>query len=278
MDPLFVRLTGLTEAHIAVLQESGANTMEDLLFFEETDFAQMFPNANDRILRRKLESVILYKNSGFEWSEDLTPGEVIAKTTRALNYGSTTAQSSSTPSKGKDPMSVGAKFSVDVLKEFTGNPEDFEDWKTGTENTLGQTYLRKFLSEPPDPSNRNEIYRDQDLYYAFKQSVEKGTVSHIVKGLSDKSGRAAWLALDEWFRSDSVKDDLILKYQTKAENLELNDSTDVYDYINQWSDCQKKLLALDKEAAYSKRNLVSRVLKGIADTDYDVTKQLLLDE
>ena len=120
--------------------------MEDLLFFEETDFAQMFPNANDRILRRKLESVILYKNSGFEWSEDLTPGEVFAKTTRALNYGSTTAQSSSTPSKGKDPMSVGAKFSVDVLKEFTGNPEDFEDWKTGTENTLGQTYMRKFLS------------------------------------------------------------------------------------------------------------------------------------
>ena len=96
--------------------------------------------------------------------------------------------------------------------------------------------------------------------------------------MSDKIGRAAWLALDEWFRSDSVKDDLILKYQTKAENLELNDSTDVYDYINQWSDCQKKLLALDKEAAYSKRNLVSRVLKGIAGTDYDVTKQLLLDE
>ena len=73
------------KAKIAVLQESSVHTTEDLLFLEEEDFVQMFPNPTDHILRRKLESIILYRNSGFDWSQNLTPGEVIAKTTRAVN-------------------------------------------------------------------------------------------------------------------------------------------------------------------------------------------------
>ena len=266
MDPLFVRLTGLTEEHIAVLSASGVNSEEDLLFLEESDLTQIFPNANDRTLRRKIEAVILCKKSGFKWSDDLTPREIIAKNVQASQYGSNPTHSTTATSKDKDPMSIVAKFSVNLLQEFTGNPDDFEDWKANTENTLGQTYMRKFLTEAPDRSNQNKIDRDRELYYSFKEALRNGVVSHIVKGLDEMSGRAAWVALEEWFRSNSVNDDLILKYQTKAESLELNESTDVYDYINQWSDCQKKLVAFDDGAAYSKRNLISRFLKGVTDS------------
>ena len=96
MDPLFVRLTGFTEEKIDVLSSAGISTVEDLLFYEGSDFIELFPNSNRR-------------------------------------------------------------------------------------------------------------------------------VSHIIKTLPEISGRAAWVALEEWFRSDSVKDDLILKYQIKAESLELNE-------------------------------------------------------
>ena len=69
-----------------------------------------------------------------------------------------------------------------------------------------------------------------------------------------------------------------MKYQTKAEGLKLNKSTDVGDYINQWSDRQNKVLVLDEEASYSERNLILRFQEGVVDPGYGVTKHLLIDE
>ena len=88
MDPLFVRPTSLMEDHIATLSAIGITSEKDLLLYDESVLNQIFPNANDRTPRRKLEAVILYKNSGSEWSNDLTPRDIIAKNIQTTYYGS----------------------------------------------------------------------------------------------------------------------------------------------------------------------------------------------
>ena len=102
--------------------------------------------------------------------------------------------------QAKKPMDYTAKFNVDSLDNFNGDPEKFEDWQSKTFNTINQTILRKFLSTPLDPAKPAELTRDEDLFYAIKQVVEPGTAFHVVEKLkdSDKSGYIVWNKLKGW--------------------------------------------------------------------------------
>ena len=98
-----------------------------MLFYDESDIIQLFPNSVYHTRRRKLEGVNLYKNFGVEWSEDLTPINIIYKTIQVIYYGNNNTQSTSTTSKEKDAMSIVAKFSGNFIQECTGNAKDFKD-------------------------------------------------------------------------------------------------------------------------------------------------------
>ena len=91
-----------------------------------------------------------------------------------------------------------------------------------------------------------------------------------------KSGHVAWSKLKEWYQSPGVKDDLIDTWQTKAEDLELNEDATAGEYINDWVMCQKKLT--DLGSGYSELEYKRRFIRGITDPDYEVTRKLLADK
>ena len=77
---------------------------------------------------------------------------------------------------------MGPRKYVDALKDFSGDPIDWEEWYIGTGATLGQTAYATLLTDTgkPVPADTVGMARDRELYNMLKKALYQGTAHHII--------------------------------------------------------------------------------------------------
>jgi hypothetical protein len=112
-----------------------------------------------------------------------------------------------------DPSRGAPKLYIDSLKEYDGNPINFEIWELATKNTLGQTTYANLLHDPPDVTNIISVARDKELFHMLVKALMNGSAMHILQVLhaaGTESGRsAAWAAIITWYGSAATSRTII---------------------------------------------------------------------
>ena len=174
-----------------------------------------------------------------------------------------------------DPSRGAPKIYVDSLKDFSGEPIDWEEWYIGTGATLGQTAYGTLLADTGKPTQADTVgnARDRELYNMLKKALYKGTAHHIIDGNAAESGHDAWMALKAWFGKAEVSRTLIDHYRNKLSELRLSEKVKANEYINTFILCTRKLE--EKSEGYTEATKRTKFLDQIEDEDYDVVVQYL---
>jgi hypothetical protein len=77
------------------------------------------------------------------------------------------------------------KVYTDHLKEFSGDPIDYEEWEGATEATLKQTHYKDDLSRLPVAGNVWEQARNEELYNMILSAVRKGHAFNLVEKVKE---------------------------------------------------------------------------------------------
>ena len=151
-----------------------------------------------------------------------------------------------------DPTRGAPKIYVDALKDFSGDPIDWEEWYIGTGATLGQTAYATLLTDTPGkplPADTVGMARDRELYNMLKKALYKGTAHHIIDANGLQCGHDAWTGLKLWYGKAEVSRTLIDHYRNQLNELQLSNKVKANEYINTFIICSRKLE--DKHEGYT---------------------------
>ena len=101
---------------------------------------------------------------------------------------SLTASTATASTHAVYPNREAPKLHVNALKEFDGQPINYEDWERGFKATLGQTACATLITTPPTTGDTIIEARDKELFFMLTNSLMKGSGMHIINAMSDESG------------------------------------------------------------------------------------------
>ena len=78
----------------------------------------------------------------------------------------------------------------------------------------------------------------------FITALMNGAGMHILNGVINQDGHAAWMAINTWYGSAATSRTIIDHYRNKLETLRLDGSTDASQYVNDFIICSQKLCLL----------------------------------
>ena len=104
---------------------------------------------------------------------------------------SLTASTSTASTHAVDPSRGAPKLHVNVLKEFDGQPINYEDWERGFKTTPGKTAYATLITTPPTTGDTIMEARDKELFFMLTNSLMKGSAIHIINAMHDESGHQA---------------------------------------------------------------------------------------
>ena len=87
-----------------------------------------------------------------------------------------------------DPSRGAPKLHGNALKEFDGQPINYEDWERGFKATLGQTAYATLITTPPTTGDTIMETRDKELFFMLTNSLMKGSGMHIINAMNNESG------------------------------------------------------------------------------------------
>ena len=85
----------------------------------------------------------------------------ITENLRTGGVPSFTVSTSNASTHTVDPSRGASKLHVNALKEFNGQPINYEDWERGFKATLGQTAHATLIKTPPKTSDTIMETRDK---------------------------------------------------------------------------------------------------------------------
>ena len=97
---------------------------------------------------RKIERVTLFIDGG-ETVRSVTTMADITANLRTGGVPSFTSSTSTASTHTVDPRRGSPKLHVNALKEFYGQPINYEDWERDFKATLGQTAYATLITTPP---------------------------------------------------------------------------------------------------------------------------------
>jgi hypothetical protein len=244
MDNVVKTLTGLTGPEEVLLAAEGVVNAEELSIVTYEDLAIILPGATT-VRKRKLALVGAY----------VAKGQTLSETTQIIDIQAylnapvvlpvePLPLPPIPPGYPPDPSRGAPKLYIDSLKEYNGNPIDFETWELATKSTLGQTTYANLLHEPPDDANITAVARDKELFHMLVKALMNGSAMHILQVLQaagQESGSAAWAAIITWYGSAATSRTIIDYYRVKLESLKLNQNTTASEYVNVFIICSQKL-------------------------------------
>lgn len=149
-------LCGLEDDDLKRLENDGIKTAEDLSFIKFDDF-----NTQINVLkRRKLDLVRQYLEME---NHSVTTSTTMEDIKKYVDGRMKTAATHATVNTNGIDVNRGAppKVYTDHLKEFSGDPIDYEEWEGATEATLKQTHYKDYLNRLPVTGNVWEQARNQ---------------------------------------------------------------------------------------------------------------------
>jgi hypothetical protein len=159
-------LVGLSDTDIEHLRQDGISSSEDLSFIQFMDL-----NAEINVVkRRKLDMIRQYLEVP---DYKITATTTMHEIKRCINDFKP-VNGSRVEGKGVDIDRGAPKIYTDHLKEFSGDPIDYEEWEGASAATLKQTIYKEYLSRPPVVGNDYEKARNAELYNMILSAVRKG--------------------------------------------------------------------------------------------------------
>ena len=100
-----------------------------------------------------------------------------------------------------DPSRGAPKLHVNALKEFDGQPINYEDLGRGFKGTLGQMAYGTLITTPPTTGDTVMETREKELFFMLTNSLMKGSGMHIINTMNDESGHQAIKDIETWYGS-----------------------------------------------------------------------------
>jgi hypothetical protein len=163
------------------------------------------------------------------------------------------------------------RLAAQKITEFSGDYQEFAQWKKSTECALqGTGYDRILTDEKFSKKNPN---MSSTVFAQLSLAVIRGSANHVVEEVEDnKDGYAAWQALISWYEESDLDHETSDALRTKITRLYLDAGGNASDYINRFQTHNRNLDGINDGAEkYSDRTKVQMFLKHIRDPHYKTT-------
>ena len=162
---------------------------------------------------REIERVALFVDGG-ETARTVTTMADITANLRTGIIPSLTDSTSTASTHTVVPSRVAPKLHVNALKEFDGQPINYEDWERGFKATLGQTAYATLITTPPTTGDTIMETRDKELFFILTNSLIKGSGMPIINAMNDESGHQAIQDIETCYGSAATRRTIIDHYRS----------------------------------------------------------------
>ena len=133
------------------------------------------------------------------------------------------------------------KLHVNALKEFDGQPINYEDWEQGFKATLGQTAYSTLITMPPTTGDTIMETRDKELLFMLTSALMKVSGMHIINATNNESGHQVIQDIKTWYGYAATSRTIIEHYRSRLEGIKLTKETTASSYVNDFLICSSKL-------------------------------------
>ena len=225
------RITGMSDAAIAELDNLGVRTEDDLRWTQFVDYPDTIPI----VFRRKLESISQFLARGNTLEANTTMVGVQERVNLPpLPPGGLVPNP---PGMG-DPDRGAPKVYTDPLPEFSGEAVDYEEWERKAGATIKQTAYKGLLDNPATVGNPVEEARSKELFNMIFSCVAGGhALNATIEKVHDDNnglecGYLAWKSLKDWYLDPTQVDSMIFYWERKLGDVVLDVDTSATEYIN----------------------------------------------
>jgi hypothetical protein len=240
------------------------------------DIGQILPNASV-LVRRKISNLARYLSGGNEITGATTMQEIMLGLSEmerpVVNVPPVQPVAVAQVPAVPDVARGAPKVYVNPLEAYSGEPLDWEVWERSTRATIGQTNYSSFLTAPPTAGNVVEEHRNYEFYNMLLKATQEGAAAHILRGIANQDGHAAWNALHAWYGTAEMSRALVENTRTLIDALFLDEKSSASTYINNFIKYCQTLEG--KGEGYTDRTKIEKFLQQITDLDYDVAVQIL---
>ena len=163
------------------------------------------------------------------------------------------------------------KLEAQKVKEFTGDFNEWNKWKSRTECAFEGSGYELILSSRTY-ANEN-IRMNKIVYSQLSAATVDGNAHHLIKAHdTTKDGHAAWCNLCEWYDGDVVQSETADELRSKLDTHKLHPGVTATSYLNNFLTWNSDIAKIPGEAL-SESHSVYMFLKNITDPDYKATVQ-----
>jgi hypothetical protein len=170
------------------------------------------------------------------------------------------------------------RLAAQKITEFSGDYQEFAQWKKSTECALqGTGYDRILTDQKYSKANPN---MSSTVFAQLSLAVIRGSANHVVEEVEKtKDGYEAWQALITWYEESDLDHETSDALRTKITRLYLDTGGSASDYINRFQTYNRNLDGINNgEEKYSDRTKVQMFLKHIRDPHYKTTIEVIKNQ
>ena len=161
------------------------------------------------------------------------------------------------------------KLEAQRVKDFTGNPDKWQKWKSRTLCAFSGSGYEQIL-ESEKYAQEHPRY-NKVVFSQLSAATVDGTAYHLIQEFeTTRDGHLAWKNLCEWYDGEDMRLETAEGIRIKLDNLTLHSGISASDYINKFLAWYRDLAKIPGEG-YTKSHAVYIFLKHITDEDYKTT-------
>jgi hypothetical protein len=177
--------------------------------------------------------------------------------------------------KNQDEVQKGASLKLEAQKisEFSGEYDHWPKWKSRTECAFNGSGYEKILTD--NTYAKKNTMMNAIVYSQLAVATVDGNAHHLVKAFEEsKDGNKAWMALNDWYNGDVIKNETAEALIEKLENLSLHPGVSASDYVNKYMMRYQELEKIPGEGM-SASHARYLFLRNIHDNRYEMTVKYL---
>lgn len=228
-----------------------------------------------KVLIKKLGYIIDYAHYG-PLTPELTMSEIISMVDTQKSTGKMMTVPSSPSRKS---VTVFDKNSVPELDKFSGNDEDYFEWRESTIDRLGAAGCFDFLVDETMASKHPSM--SQSVFFSLRGAVRAGHAQSIAQALVDEQRNTPmilWSELESYYNTALNRANVVLYNIRRLLSLRLTADVAPTTFINDFKDCLQRLRKNDARLADDSDTLRALLLVAIQDDDFDGVRDAIVQK
>ena len=259
-------------------------TWQDLSVFSSADVSadlqasdKVTSEIKSKVIIKKLGYIVEYAHFGTLVPE-LTMNEIVLEVDCNRN-SSTTKKTPSSPIRSGCSVTVFDKNALPTLEKFSGQDEDYFEWRESTIDQLGSAGCFKFLDDESMVVKHPGV--SESVFFALRGAVRGGQAQSIAQALVDEKRNtpmALWSALEEYYNTALNRANVVLFNIRRLLNLRLTTDVAPTTFINDFRDCLQRLRKNNARLAEDTDTLRALLLVSIQDDDFDMVRDSIVQK